>query len=220
MTATGWRTSPCWKTYVGRPEADRFRRSAITQLGNGLNETYRYEDALSVQEAELSLERRLGAPEESILLVKGNLANTYARLGRNDEALSTYREAYGGCKSLYGNCDIRTLMAANNLTFQLLKQGKHAEAVSTLREPLSDSRRALGDDHEMTLGLKSLLADCMMNTKTNPTVDDVREAIAIRDDVCKRSRRLLGRSHPSTQIRQRALDAARLHLARRLPEEG
>ena len=56
--ALGW---ACWKTYVGRPETDLERRAAIRQLGNGLSAANRDEEALSVREAELSTERRLGA---------------------------------------------------------------------------------------------------------------------------------------------------------------
>ena len=119
-----------------------------------------------------------------------------------------------------GNSDDRTLAAANNLVSQLQKQRKHAEAVTILREPLSEARRAFGDDHEITLMLGSLLADSLVGAGTNPTVDDVREAIAIREDICRRSRRLLGVSHPHTEKRQRALDSARLYLARHFPEEG
>ena len=111
-------------------------------------------------------------------------------------------------------------MAANNLVFQLQKQGKHAEAVSILREPLSDARRALGDDHEMTLMLSSLLSDSVLRARTSPTVDDMREVIAIREDVCKRSRRVLGGEHPDTQRRQTALRDIRLYLAHHFPEEG
>ena len=166
-------------------------------------------------EAELSMLRRIGASEGRILVAQTNLANTYAKIGRNDEALSTYREVYAGFKSLFGSCDQRTLAAANNLVFQLIKRYKYTEAVSILREPLSEARRAFGDDHEMTLALGSLLADSLANAGT---VDDLREAIAIREDILKRSRRLLGVAHPATQKRQRALDDARDYLASHFPE--
>ena len=122
-------------------------------------------------------------------------------------------------RSLFGNCDNRTLMAANNLVFQLQILGKHAEAVSILRKPLSDARRTFGDDHEMTLGLRSLLADSLLGSGTSPTIHHVREAIAIREDVCKRSRRLLGGAHPDTQRRQDALDDTRRILAIHFQEE-
>ena len=163
--------------------------------------------------------RRLGTPEDAIFVTQGNLANTYATLGRWDEALSNYREAYAGCKALFGNCNQQTLVAANNLVIQLQRQNKYAEALSILREPLSDARRALGDDNEMTLALGSLLADSLVNARDIPTVDDVREAIAIREDIYKRSRRLLGDAHPNTQIRQRALDGARSYLAHHFLDE-
>ena len=114
--------------------------------------------------------------------------------------------------------DQRTLAAANNLVFQLIKRYKYTEAVSILREPLSEARRAFGDDHDITLKLSSLLADSLVGTGTSPTVDDLREAIAIREDILKRSRRLLGVAHPATQKRQRALDDARDYLASHFPE--
>ena len=44
--ALGW---ACWKTYLGRPEADGARLSAMRQLGNGLSDAGHDEDALSVR---------------------------------------------------------------------------------------------------------------------------------------------------------------------------
>ena len=47
---------------------------AMSVLGNGLYHAGHYEDALVVNEAELSMLRRVGAPEESILAAQNNLA--------------------------------------------------------------------------------------------------------------------------------------------------
>ncbi len=44
--ALGW---ACWKTYVGRPEANWARRAATTELGCGLHSAEHYEDALTVE---------------------------------------------------------------------------------------------------------------------------------------------------------------------------
>ena len=77
--ALGW---ACWKTYLSRPEDGRARMFAMNELGNGLFHAGHYEDALSVYEAELSMKRRLGAPEEAMIVTQNNLANTYQRLGR------------------------------------------------------------------------------------------------------------------------------------------
>ena len=49
----------------------------MSVLGNGLSDAECHEDALSVKEAELAMMRRLGAPECSMLVAQGNLANTY-----------------------------------------------------------------------------------------------------------------------------------------------
>ncbi len=185
----------------------------MSQLGNGLSAAGHDEDAMAVRETELSNMRRLGKSGENLLAVQSNLAVTYSQLGRSDEALSNFREVYAGDRSLFGNGDGRTLMAANNLVHELQRQNKYAEAVSILREALSEARRALGDDHQMTLMLSSLLSDSLLRAGPSPTVDDVRESIAIGEDNCKRSRRLLGESHPDTRRRQRALDYARSYLA-------
>ena len=81
--ALGW---ACWKAHLGRPERDQARNMAMTQLGNGLSEADQNEDAMSVQEAELSMRRRLGDSERNILAVQNNLAITYSALRRFEEA--------------------------------------------------------------------------------------------------------------------------------------
>ena len=83
--ALGW---ACWKTYVGRPEGEFLRMNAMTVLGLGLFAVCYHEDAVSVQEAELSMLRRVGVPEQMLLAVQCNLANTYHFLYRREEALS------------------------------------------------------------------------------------------------------------------------------------
>ena len=59
--ALGW---ACWRTYLGRSEADELRRLAMNLLGSGLSAAGHREDGLSVQEAELSLMRRIGTSEQ------------------------------------------------------------------------------------------------------------------------------------------------------------
>ena len=109
--ALGW---ACWKTYLGRPETDVFRIMAMGTLGGGLVEANHHEDALSVREADLATRRRLGDSEDNILVVQGNLAITYDRLGRLDESMSMRRDVYFGLLKLHGKEDQCTLHAANN----------------------------------------------------------------------------------------------------------
>ena len=72
----------------------------MTQLGNGLSEANHHEEALCVQEAELSMRRRqLDVSEAELLDVQSNLAITYSRLGRDERALEIEgpsRKARGG----------------------------------------------------------------------------------------------------------------------------
>ena len=61
------------------------------QLGNGLHEAKRHEDALSVREAELSMLRRLGVDLEGKAFSsqqQGNLRVHMEKLGRHEEALN------------------------------------------------------------------------------------------------------------------------------------
>ena len=46
---------------MGRPETDLARGSAMNQLGNGLSQAIRHDEALVVKEAQLSMLQRIGA---------------------------------------------------------------------------------------------------------------------------------------------------------------
>ena len=80
--ALGW---ACWKTYVGRPETDKTRRGdepAWERFGRCRPSRGR----IVRGEAELAMARRLGASENNMLVMQGNLANTYRALGRFEQA--------------------------------------------------------------------------------------------------------------------------------------
>ncbi len=95
------------------------RRFAMSVLGNGLSDAKHHKDALSVREAELSLLRRIGAPQNDILLVKGNVANTYQLLERREDALTLRREVYSECVNLHGEEHFDTIREANNYASSL-----------------------------------------------------------------------------------------------------
>ena len=91
-------TWACWKTYLGRPETANARGFAMNQIGNGLYIAGHHEDALIVREAELAMMRRMEGPgrEYNMLIAQGNLAITYNRLLRFEEALRLRREVFSG----------------------------------------------------------------------------------------------------------------------------
>jgi len=190
--ALGW---ACWKTYLGRPENEG--RWALCALGQGLSDAGHHEDALSVQETELSMGRRLGASENHILVVLINLANTYAALGQMEKALSMARDVYSGRLKLSGEEHLDTLIAANNYadSLRILKRFKEAKAL--LRKSMPVARRVLGDSGEATLTMRLLYARTLVRD-TSATLDDLREAVATLEDLERITRRVLGSAYPIT----------------------
>ena len=203
--ALGW---ACWKTYVGLPETHELPGLAISVLGQGLYATGQYKDAISVQEAELALERRVGAPEESILTVQSNLANTYIAIGRKEQAMSMRRDIYSGRQKLSGEENERTILSANNYAVSLNGLQRCEESKKLLRKILPVARRVLGESNEFTLRMKWNYADALYKDD-GATLDDLREAVTTLEDVERTTRRVFGGAHPIT-----GLIGGRLYVAR------
>ena len=215
--ALGW---ACWKTYVGRHEAEVARDMAMNLLGNGLTAANYHEDALTVKEAELAMRRRLGSSEQNVLVAQGNLANTYAQLGHYDETLRLQRDVYSGTLKLHGEKNVQTLGAAFNCANTLFGLNRFKEAKSVLRKMVPVARRALGDPNDLTLSMRKLYARALCE---NPaaTLDDLREAVTTLEDVERTARRVFGGAHPSTSSIEQSLRNARAALAaRETPPRG
>ena len=209
--ALGW---ACWKTYVGRPETDVFCSNAMKLLGNGLTAVANYEDALSVQEAAFSLQRRHGASEDTLLDVQNNLAGTYYILGRLEQALSLQRDVYSGYMKLNGEEHIETLGAANNYADSLKDLERYAEAKSLLRETIPVARRVLGEEQNLALRLRWTYAMALFEDPA-ASLDDQREAVNTLEDTEQIARRVLGGAHPTTELIERSLQNARAMLGAR-----
>ena len=207
----GW---ACWKTYVGRPEADEVRSMAMGLLGSGLSEARHHEDALSVKEAELSTLRRLGASQHNILAVQSNLANTYHVLGRLEEALRLKRDVYSGWMKLNGDQHEETLSAANNYAASLLDLERFEEAKALLRKTIPVARRVLGEVDRITLTIRKIYAEALYADPA-ATLDDVRKAVATLVEIERTARRVFGGAHPLTTWTERRLRAARAALVAR-----
>ena len=209
--ALGW---ACWKTYVGRPEADQARRFAINLLGNGLAAANHNEDALTVQEAMLSMLRRLGDSEENLLVVKGNLASTYQALGRLEQALRLKLDLYSGSLRLHGEQHKGTVIAAYNYADCLVRLNRFEEAKSLLRKMIPVARRVFDESSEITLKMRWKYAEALCRD-TAATLDDVREAVTTLEDTERTARRVFGGAHPLTAGIERGLDRSRAALRAR-----
>ena len=167
--ALGW---ACWKTYVGRPEKDVPRITAMTVLGNGLNAARQLDDALSVKEAELAMLRRLGASEEHMLAVQSNLAMSYEQLGKHEQTLRMRQDVYFGRLKLLGEEHVETIRAANNCAFSLTDLKRFEEAKALMCTSIPVARRVLGESHELTLRIRLGYAQTLYGDP-GATLDDL-----------------------------------------------
>ena len=186
----------------------------MRQLGNGLSAVHHYEDALAVQEAELSMLRRLGAPEANILDVYCNLAVTYAKLGRDEEALRLERDVYSKRVRLDGEEHVRTILAALNHSTSLITLERFEEAKILIRKTMRVARRVLGESNETTLRMRWVYAAALYNDP-GATLDDLREAATTLEDAVLIARRVMGGGHPITEDMEANLRKARAALRAR-----
>ena len=186
----------------------------MTTLGSALSVADHHEDALSVQEAELSMKRRLGVSEQSILVTQSNLAITYEDLGRHEEALSMQRDVYSGRLRLNGEEALNTLIAALNYANSLVILEHYAEAKSLLRKTTPVARRVLGEENEHTLKMRWLSVEALYGDPS-ATLNDLRKAVTTLEEIERTARRVLGGAHPLTANIECYLRTARAALRAR-----
>ena len=192
---------------------------AMSVLGNGLSDADRDEEALSVQETELAMERRFGDSEDNILTVQSNLATTYEALGRHEEALFMQRGVYSGYLRLNGEEGVNTLREANNYAESLNDLKRFKEAKSLLRKTMPVARRVLGGNHDHTLRMSLNYAEALWRDPA-ATLDDLREAVTTIKETERTARRVLGGAHPVTTGIEGDLRDARAALRARETPSG
>ena len=188
-------------------------------LGNGLGYAKHHEEALSVKEAELSTLRRLGESEYDILATQGNIASTYDKLGRLEEALGMRQDVYSGFLKLEGEESFNTLREASNYAALLKRLNLFGETKSFLRKTIPVARRVLGECQILTLAMKKVYAEALYEDAT-ASPDDLREAVTMLEETERTARRVLGAEHPLTAEFGRNLQYARAALrAREQPSD-
>ena len=193
--ALGW---GCWKSYLGRPEADQTRGMAMTLLANGLDNADHDVDALLVREADLATRLRIGDSASNILVAQGNLACTYKQLGRCDQALRVRRDVYSGRMKLNGEEHKLTCGAAGNYATSLTSVKRFKEAKSLLCRKLPVARRVLGEGDETTLRMRWNYGGALYKDD-GATPNDLHESVATLEETTRVARRVLGGEHPLTK---------------------
>ena len=186
----------------------------MSALENGLSAANHHEAALSVGEADLAMMRRLGLPEQHLLIAQGNLAITYQMLGRSEEANRIKRDVYSGFLKLKGEEDHYTIRAANNYAWGLYELERFEEVKSLLRKTIPAARRVFGESHNLTLRMRWSYARALYHDD-DATLDDVRESVTTLEETERTARRVLGGAHPTTVDIEASLQIAQTHLRAR-----
>ena len=169
---------------------------------------------MTVKEAELATKRRIGASENQLLVVQTNLAITYKRLGRSEQALRMNRDVYSGHLKLFGEEDRDTLLTANNYASSLVALERFEEAKALMHRTVPVARRVLGENDENLLKIRWTYAKALYINDA-ATLDDLREAVNTLEDTDRIARRVLGAAHPTTAAIEDELQDARAALAAR-----
>ena len=130
------------------------------------------------------------------------------------------RDIYSGYLKLVGEEHVQTLIAANNYAISLTELRRFEEAKSLLRKSMPVARRALGENDEATLRMRSTYARALY-LDSESTLNDLREALNTLEETARIARRVLGGAHPVTEMiegkMQKALQTARAALRAREP---
>ena len=82
------------------------------------------------------------------------------------------------------------------------------------------ARRVLGENHDITLAMRTSYASALYSDD-GAKLDDLREAVEPLEDIERTARRVLGGAHPLTSGIERELQKARAALrARETPSPG
>ena len=150
----------------------------------------------------------------ALLVVQCNLAVTYEKLGRHEEALQMKRDVYSGRLKLYGEEHRETVRDAFNYAVSLVRLKRFEEARSLLRKNLPVLRRVARDSSEVSIRMRALYAQSLYHDAA-ATLDDLREAATTLEDTVQIARRVFGGAHPTTEEMEVAVRDARTILRAR-----
>ena len=162
-----------------------------------LGDSFRYlgDDATAEQQYRIARDRytaRLGPDHPDTLLSMNNLANSYAGLGRQAEALKLREETLALRKAKLGPDHPDTLASMNNLATSYYALGRHTEALKLREEALALQKAKLGPDHPYTLASMNNLA------RSYAALGRQAEALKLYEETLVLRKAKHGPDHPET----------------------
>ena len=208
----------CWKTYVGRSDEEflPLQSAAMSALGFGLQSCGRPADAIVAYEAVASGE---GSSDYARVDTLNNIAVCLGETGKHEEALSLRRRIYAIYKADRSRVPATTYFsAADNLVNSLQVSGLFNESKTLLHDIVPEARRTLGPEAPLTLSLRrrcvsGLIHQSVIGPERIIPIDNLREAIALYEDIVPIYQRVFGSAHPETKKVHRSLVRARENLA-------
>ena len=158
--------------------------------------------------------KRLGASAQNTLSVQNNLAASYYRLGRLEQAANAFRDVYSGRLELNGEEHENTLISALNSAATLVELKRFEEAKSLLRKTMPVARRVLGDDDISTLRMRMNYGRALYEDPC-ATLDDLRKAVTTLEETKRIARRVFGGKHPDVVDMEKNLQVAQAKLRAR-----
>ena len=141
-----------------------------------------YEDALPVQEAELSMLRRLGASANNMLAVQGNLAGTYECLDGIKTPCGLSETSYSGCVKLLGEEHAQNSLSSQQLRVVPFSLKRFEEAkVTAAQINTRGAARSWGVSSNHAHDEDELRASASGGVD-GATLDDLREAVTMFEE--------------------------------------
>ncbi|MDW7994811.1 MAG: serine/threonine-protein kinase [Gemmatales bacterium] len=205
--------------YVETSFADQPLIEARLRMTIGISFLYLGEAQIALQQflaARNIYEQYCGPDHSNTLHSMNNLANSYAQLGRHEEALKLREETLRRCQAKLGPDHPDTLLSMNNLANSYARLGRHEEALKLREETLRLCRDKLGPEHPDTLSSMDNLASCYVVLGRHD------EALKLQEETLRLRCAKLGPEHPDTLSSmnnlansyfalRRYADAAKLH---------
>ena len=182
-------------------------RSCLMRAFVDANELGLTDEALTLQHGVEIIQSLMGSAHSDVLALQNNLATTYEKAGRLNEAITLFEQVLSDRIRILGDKHPDTLASRNNLAYAYQSIGCFTEAISQLQQVLADSTGLLGEDHPQTLTARNNLAYAYVSAG-NSTI-----ATPIFEQILADSIRTLGEDHPHTLT-------SRNNLAYAYQEEG
>ena len=167
-------------------------RSCLMRAFVDANELGLTDEALTLQHGVEIIQSLMGSAHSDVLALQNNLATTYEKAGRLNEAITLFEQVLSDRIRILGDKHPDTLASRNNLAGAYLAANRPEESIALYEQVLTDRIGILSDDNPDTLASRNNLAYAYQS------IGCFTEAISQLQQVLADSTGLLGEDHPQT----------------------